>query len=84
MAYEDKDSDAEIHETEPEIIHELIVDDLRAVKVPGAVRFSGYITILSAAGRPVEKRVQLRFTAPDRALTGLCAALCGSKGKDKQ
>lgn len=74
-----RDEDSIIPETEPEIVHDLLVGELFAVSVPGAVRFMGVTTILDTAGKPIERRTILRFTVPMSGIGNLCAAICGDK-----
>ena len=70
-------------DTEPEIVHELLIGELLAVAVPGAVRFLGVTTILGTNGRPVERRVILRFTVPVTGLESVCRAVCGTARREE-
>lgn len=72
-----------IPDTEPEVIHDLLVGELFAVGVPGAVRFTGVTTVLDCAGQPTERRTILRFTVPISGLASVCGAICGTTGKNE-
>ncbi len=78
-----RDEDAVIPETEPEVVHDVLVGELFAVQVAGAIRFTGTTVILDTHGRPTERRVVLRFTVPVSGVASVCAAVCGKTGKDE-
>jgi hypothetical protein len=58
-------ADRRIPEIEPEVIHDLMLTGLTAVKSSSVFHFIGWADTLDTYGEPTERRITVRFSLPD-------------------